>query len=398
MPPVLAVLKKNLNMHLTTSRRQSWWPSKTSRTGSPAAPHTPRATRWLPVGYRRAGWLLVALLLIGASQAFGQSGGIIGTGSPLGAPNLGVVGTVTDFGSVIVNKLRIDVQPDQMRVGSDKRALQRGERVLIKAVQDEQGLRAVELRPLPKVTGKIERQGPDLYLLGKRLSGALEGPNKSQVEAQIAALKPGQWIAVDAIQVGDQDLLVGSLAVIPAPLVITTTGILSLAPGSHRFLVGGQPIVLSKRATRGMPFIRTDLLGRVVRVEGKMRLDGVLEVISFIPDPVANALKQDKPLTVELEGSYERKGDTLIVSSDIARMRVPTSAYPKVTGQAGPALITAQLQPSGFLQITDLRPWQAAVKASPPPPPQQPTYGYWYFDGLYWHFLPVVASMPATPN
>ncbi len=379
-------------MHLTTSRRQSWWPSNTSRTGSPAAPHTPRATRWLPVGYRRAGRLLVALLLIGASQAFGQSGGIIGTGAPLGAPNLGVVGTVTDFGSVIVNKLRIDVHPDQMRVGSDKRALQRGERVLIKAVQDEQGLRAVELRPLPKVTGKIERQGPDLYLLGKRLSGALEGPNKSQVEAQIAALQPGQWIAVDAIQVGDQDLLVGSLAVIPAPLVITTTGILSLAPGSHRFLVGGQPIVLSKRATRGMPFIRTDLLGRVVRVEGKMRLDGVLEVISFIPDPVANALKQDKPLTVELEGSYERKGDTLIVSSDIARMRVPTSAYPKVTGQAGPALITAQLQPSGFLQITDLRPWQAAVKASPPPPPQQPTYG------LYWHFLPVVASMPATPN
>lgn len=358
--------------------------------------HRLASLSWLGLG------VAAGLLMLTGGPVQGQSGGIIGTGAPagapLGAPNLGVVGTVTDFGSVIVNKLRIEVRPDQLRVGKEQRSLKRGERVLIKAFRNEQGLQAVELRALPKVEGQLKRQGADLTLLGKRLVGALEGPSKTQVEAQLARLQPGQWVSVDAIQVGDQDLLLGSITVIPAPAVISTTGILALAPGSHRFQVGGQPIVLSKKATRGMPFIRTDLLGRVVRVEGKMRLDGLLEVISFTPDPVANALKQDQPLTVELEGSYQRQGNALVISSDIARMQVAAAAYPKVTADAGPALISAQLLPSGFLQINDVRPWQPAVKPSPPPPPPAPLQGYWYFDGYYWHFMPVVTpgNMPGN--
>ncbi len=377
---------------LPNTRPASDCPTSNTRPGIDTRPGiaTRGSARWRHLAL--ASWLCLglaaSLVTLVGNPAQGQSGGIIGTGTPLSAPSLGVVGTVTDFGSVIVNKLRIEVRPEQMRVGPDARPLKRGERVLIKATRNEQGLQAVELSPLPKVQGQLKRQGQDLTLLGKRLAGALEGPSKPQIEAQLARLQPGQWVAVDAIQVGDQDLLIGSIAVIPAPPVIATTGVLALAPDSHRFQVGGQPIVLSKKATRGMPFIRTDLLGRVVRIEGKMRLDGLLEVITFTPDPVANALKQEKPLTVELEGSYERKGATLVVSSDIARMQVAAAAYPKVTANAGPALISAQLLPTGFLQITDVRPWQPAVKPSPPPPP--PPMGYWYFDGYYWHFMPVV--------
>lgn len=334
-----------------------------------------------------------ALAWLISAAAFGQSGGIIGTGAPAPLPNLGVVGTVTEFGSVIVNELRIQVRPDQLEDPASGTRLERGQRVLIKVSKTDQGLSAVELRALPKLTGQVGSDGQYLTLLKKRIVGALEGPSKAEVEARLAALRPGQWASVDAIQIGDQDLMLGSLQVIAPPPVVGLSGILSLEPGTSRFLVGGQPIVLSRKATRGMPFMRSDILGRQVRVEGKMRPDATLEVISLEIDPVGEALKQAQPLDVELEGSYQRDGAALVVSSDIARLRVPAEAHPKVTADQGPALIKARLQPSGLLQIIEVRPWQAAKPLAPVPQPQP--QGYWYFDGYYWYYMPVVnARLP----
>ncbi len=353
-------------------------------------------TRLAPLSFfphLRAGLTTLCALLLAAAIAPGalsQSGGIIGTGAPGAVPNLGVVGTVTEFGSVIVNELRIQVRPDQLKDARSGQSLQRGQRVLIKVHKTDQGLQAVELRALPKLTGQVGSDGQHLTLLRKRLVGALEGPTKARVEAKMAALQPGQWVAVDAIQIGDSDLLLGALEVIAPPPVVAVSGILSLEAGTSRFLVGGQPIVLSRKATRGMPFMRTDVLGRQVRVEGKMRPDGTLVVISFDIDPIGEALKQDRPLEVELEGSYQRDGGALVVSSDIARLRVPAQDHPRVIADQGPALIKARLLPTGLLQIVEVRPWQPARPPAPPPQPRPQPQGYWYFDGLSWYFMPIV--------
>lgn len=339
--------------------------------------------------------LVVALLAVAVAgfsgldlpSARAQSGGIIGTGSPLAYPNLGVVGTVTEFGSVYVNQLHIKVRPDQLTNSQTGSKLQLGERVLVKVHKGSDGLRAVELRSLPKMEGQVGSDGQSLTLLNRRIVGALDGPSKAVTQNALAALRPGQWVSVDAIQIGDNDLLVGSVAVIAAPETVGLSGILSLQPGTGRFLVGGQPFVLSRLVTRGLPFMRTDILGRQVRVEGRMRADNVLEVITFEIDPVGEALKQAQPLDVELEGSYQRAGAELVISSDIARLRVPASQHPKVTADQGPALIKARLLPTGLLQILEVRPWQAASKPVIPKP--QPR-GYWYFDGTYWYYMPVV--------
>ncbi|MBP2230595.1 hypothetical protein J2847_003900 [Azospirillum agricola] len=157
----------------------------------------------------RRSLILSLLLLIAACAGGGREAGVAdrgigGTGiavSDRGIGGTGIVGTVTAFGSVWVNGLRVDLPASAVvRIEGravDTAAVRIGHLVAMKAAAGgPTGLEARSLDVRYAVAGPVERlEGMTAIVLGQRIDAAdAEGRD---------ALRPGAWVAVSGLRRAD---------------------------------------------------------------------------------------------------------------------------------------------------------------------------------------------------
>ncbi|SMH52261.1 DUF5666 domain-containing protein [Azospirillum agricola] len=157
----------------------------------------------------RRSLILSLLLLIAACAGGGREAGLAdrgigGTGiavSDRGIGGTGIVGTVTAFGSVWVNGLRVDLPAGAVvRIEGravDTAAVRIGHLVAMKAAAGgPTGLEARSLDVRYAVAGPVERlEGTTATVLGQRIDAAdAEGRD---------ALRPGAWVAVSGLRRAD---------------------------------------------------------------------------------------------------------------------------------------------------------------------------------------------------
>ena len=152
----------------------------------------------------------------GTGQPGGKSPGIGGTGQVAGGPpgigGTGIVGTVTGFGSILVNGFEVDYAPDLPITFKDRTvrpdALRIGQVVAIEAQGSGNRLRASRLAIRHEVAGPIERIDPArrmAVVFGQRIDipeGVISAGNGSRA-MKIGGLGVGDHIDVSGLRRAD---------------------------------------------------------------------------------------------------------------------------------------------------------------------------------------------------
>ncbi|HEY8033936.1 MAG TPA: DUF5666 domain-containing protein [Methylocella sp.] len=147
----------------------------------------------------------------------GEGNGIGGTGQPFGrSPGIGgtgIIGTITGFGSILVNGFEIDYAPDQL-VSSDEGtslhpdALRIGQVVEVEADGDGQRVRARSIAVRHEVAGRIEsidRESGSLVVLGQTVSAdkGIVADQKGPGSRSLSDLAVGDSIDVSGLRRDD---------------------------------------------------------------------------------------------------------------------------------------------------------------------------------------------------
>lgn len=186
--------------------------------------------------------------------------GIGGTGvaadpDDRGIGGTGLVGTIRDFGSIVVNDVHVAYPPDAIVIIDDQpstpAALQLGHIVRLLARQTGSGLTTDHIRVMHEVVGRIDRVIPDgLVVLGQTvlLDGATAPP---------ALLRRGQRVAVSGLRQPDGRILASRVdraspgldRVMGLPRRrdgAVAIGDLAIA-GLHRALLDGRAVLTGRR-------------------------------------------------------------------------------------------------------------------------------------------------------
>lgn len=160
-------------------------------------------------------------------------GGMGGTGQMAlegsGIGGTGIVGVVTGFASVCVNGVEVEVEPDTPvgRDGQDVslRELSVGQVVVVRAQGTGEEVRAQRIEVMDAVVGPIEHidaGGRLLRVLGQRV--------QVLAMADLAPLKPGDWVRVSGHRLADGEVRGSRVQALPAdaPRLAQATGLVSL--------------------------------------------------------------------------------------------------------------------------------------------------------------------------
>lgn len=268
--------------------------------------------------------------------------GIGGTGFPSftiesdngdrGIGGTGVIGTISRFGSIIVNDMRI-AYPAGASVEIDGRAttsadLRIGQVVHAVAATDGAGFVTDRILVTSEVVGPIESlaQGR-LVVLGQSVATGF-------VDAK--GLRKGQWVAVSGLR--DLD------GVIAASHIQRRDDSLAQVAGPVRIRNGVARI-------GGLPLVNLDpaLAGRRVLAQVG-RLNGKPAAISVTPDFELASMRNVRHLSIETY--VRRKGGELRMGSGLA---VPASSQGAFSNAATRAIIAVTVNPDGGMTATTQR-------------------------------------------
>ncbi len=215
----------------------------------------------------------------------GEGNGIGGTGQPFnqgpGIGGTGIIGTITGFGSILVNGLEVDYAADQP-IGSDfgtplhADALRVGQVVKVEAEGDGGRLRARTIAVQHAVAGRIDsvdRASGTLVVLGQTVSAenGIIADKDGQSVHSISDLEVGDSIEVSGLRRDDGVIAASRIEkrASPGPSLIRGT---VTAVGNGGFAVSGYRLALSPNQSFAPPAV-----GARVAVTGSMAQG------SFIP-------------------------------------------------------------------------------------------------------------------
>ena len=264
--------------------------------------------------------------------------GIGGTGLPAAPPadsdrgigGTGVIGTIRQFGSIVVNGLRISY-PEAVRVEIDGRPatpgdLRLGHVVAVVATGARDHLSTDTIRVQHEVLGPIQSiTGRTLSILGQKVS----------VEGKAPALRPGDWVAVSGIRRID-GTVAASLVEAASPGVARVSGPLVARDGG---------LAISGLTVTGMS---PGLAGQRALIEGTLRgSEFVPSAISA--DPAGGVLSTSR--TVSIEAYVARSGDRLLLGSG-----QPVGGGVSARASGGPSIVTGEVGPGGQIRATSVGP------------------------------------------
>jgi hypothetical protein len=255
----------------------------------------------------------------GTGHQPGEGNGIGGTGQPFnqgpGIGGTGIIGTITGFGSILVNGLEVDYAADQP-IGSDlgtamhADSLRVGQVVEVDAEGDGQHLRARTIAVQHEVAGhvdSIDRASDTFVVLGQTVSaenGIISDKNGQSVHS-ISDLAVGDSIEVSGLRRDDGVIAASRIEkrAFPGPGLIRGT---VTAVGNGGFAVSGYRMALSPNQSFSPPTV-----GAHVAVTGSMSQGSfVPRRVERVPEtPFGGRLKR-----LSIEGFVGRgRGGTLSV-------------------------------------------------------------------------------------
>lgn len=213
--------------------------------------------------------------LSGRIDALSSAGGIGGTGMEFwrgGIGGTGIIGTVTGFGSVVVNGMHIAYDPkmplDSVISGQTAEDLRVGQQVAIEASRVDGRLTARAIALRYRLAGPIESISPHASLvriMGRSVHISPQTHFAAGVKTPdggVAGLRVGQNIMVSGLRHGAV-LEAGFIAPAPRADFVLLTGVVS-AHGGRTVVVAGQKIVLDAGRR---PHVRN---GNMVRIVGRL--------------------------------------------------------------------------------------------------------------------------------
>ena len=288
----------------------------------------------------------------------GEGNGIGGTGQPFnqgpGIGGTGIIGTITGFGSILVNGLEVDYAADQP-IGSDlgtalhADSLRVGQVVEVDAEGDGQHLRARTIAVQHEVAGhvdSIDRASGTFVVLGQTVSaenGIISDKNGQSVHS-ISDLAVGDSIEVSGLRRDDGVIAASRIEkrASPGPSLIRGT---VTAVGNGGFAVSGYRLALSPNQSFPPPTV-----GARVAVTGSMSQGSfVPRRVERVPEtPFGGRLKQlsiegfvgrgpggalsvrGMPLAGTKGAAQPRFGDRVIINGPLDEHRhlIPTTMQP----------------------------------------------------------------------
>ena len=223
-----------------------------------------------------------------------REGGILGTG---------IVGTITELGSIYVNSQHIRFDPDldvRTAFGPRKAAtLVRGETVVVHAIEQQDAWLAVEISLYHPLIGPINRSNGDWFVMGSKLNDS---------EAEILSddgLKDGDWVSVSGLWKSD-GVFASRIEEIPAQPRATLIGSY-IAGGEGAFQIGGTTV-----NQLSIEHVKT---GDVLTVQGRPNgnaLDATNVKIGLFEQPMAYVIAEGFLSVPDSEGLYTVLGSGVV--------------------------------------------------------------------------------------
>lgn len=223
-----------------------------------------------------------------------REGGILGTG---------IVGTITELGSIYVNSQHIRFDPEltvRTAFGPRKAAtLVPGETVVVHALEEPESWSAVEISLYHPLIGPISRSNGDLFVMGSRLD---------DTEAEIFAndgLEDGDWVSVSGLWKAD-GVLASRIEEISAQPRATLIGSY-IAGGEGDFQIGGTTV-----NQLAIEHVQT---GDVLTVQGRPNgdeLDATNVKIGLFEQPMTHVIAEGFLSVPDSEGLYTVLGSGVV--------------------------------------------------------------------------------------
>lgn len=231
-----------------------------------------------------------------------REGGILGTG---------IVGTITQLGSIYVNDQHIRFDKDliaRTAFGPRQAAtLKPGETVIVHAVRDASDWRATDITLYHPLIGPVTRHDGELHVMGSRVEWA---------EAEMTTpdgIEDGDWVAVSGLWKGDAVVasLIEEVTARPRATIIG-----SYIPGnSDVFQIGGTSV-----NQISLEHVKT---GDVLTVQGRPEagaLSATNVKIGLFETPVTHIIAQGYLSKPDSEGLYTVLGSGAVSFTDAPTM------------------------------------------------------------------------------
>lgn len=242
-----------------------------------------------------------------------REGGILGTG---------IVGTITQLGSIIVNGQRITFDDTDMAtsiMGARRAAaLTPGDTVAVVAQKTGRDWQADSIRVHYAAIAPVVWKNDTLHVLGSPvdLSDAVAGTRNTA-----ATLTNGDWIAVNGLWKGTT-LMASKITPVRAQKMATISGSYMTTAGGKSFVIGGSVV-------NGLDLLHV-ASGDVVTVSGQARDGGIMAemvAIGLFAAPVQNMIAEGYLSRPSADGYY-----TVLGSGAVSFTENPAMIDPKNRG------------------------------------------------------------------
>ena len=264
---------------------------------------------------KHLGFLLIALMvalvpnsLLAEGEKEEREGGIIGTG---------IVGTITELGSIIVNAQRVTFEADDMAVSAlgDRPAadLRPGETVIVAAYPKGANWQAQTIEVFYPVIGPVDLTDGAISVMGT----GIDVQNLDAASQRVlGSLRTGDWIAVNGLW-KDARVQASTVSAI-SPTKARISGSF-MQVGASRFVIG-------ETVVAGLDIKHAEM-GDMVSVSGEVRDGGIAAEsvrIGLFSTPMRSILIEGYLSTPDSQGVYTVLGSGFVAFTDDPAMAMPS--------------------------------------------------------------------------
>ena len=235
-----------------------------------------------------------------------REGGVIGTG---------IVGTVTELGSIIVNDQRVTFAPDTMAasvLGGQRAAdLVPGDTVVVVAERLAQDWKAASIEQHFALVGPVNISGGALSVLGTTVDMSL-ATEDSRSRAEV--LTDGDWVAVSGLWKGQ--------TVVASRLVLAPDQSVAVLSGSYMPSATPETFEIGTTRVSGLDLAHVEL-GQMVTVTGRPQEGGIAAQtvrIGLFSGPMDRIIAQGYMSQPTQDGLYTILGSGAVSFTDQPQM------------------------------------------------------------------------------